>query len=76
MWGLFPALFSTCDFPTPTLELNVRESRVHGLKLVAYSNLPIEFGGSGTLMDEALSSLGMEKGEGGDSEPQVKQENS
>lgn len=53
MWGLFPALFPTCDFPTPTLELHVRESRLHGLNTVAYNDLPIEFGGSGKLMDGA-----------------------
>ena len=64
MWGLFPALFPTCDFPTPTLELHVRESHVHGLNLVAYSDLPTEFGGSGKLMDGAPLDLEKENQDG------------
>lgn len=64
MWGLFPALFPTYNFPTPTLELHVRESRVHSLNLVAYNDLPIEFGGSGKLMGGALSNLEKENQDG------------
>lgn len=75
MWGLFPALFPTCDFPTPTVELHVRESRVHNLNLVAYSDLPLEFGGSGKRMDEALSKSEKDNEEEGNADAKIKLEN-
>lgn len=74
IWGLYPALFPTCLFPTPSLEVHVRESRVHDLKLVAYSDLPVEFGGSGKRMDEALLDSKEESETEGNSDVKGKQE--
>ena len=68
-------MFPACDFPTPTLELHVRESRVHGLNLVAYSDLPIEFGGSGKWMDGAQFNLKKEKQDGENPDAKARQEN-
>lgn len=74
VWGLYPTLFPTCHFPTPGLEVHVRESRVRDLNLVAYSDLPVDFGGSGKLMDEALLDSKKESETGGNSDAKGKQE--
>lgn len=48
---------------------------MHDLKVVAYSDLPIEFGGSGKQMGGGLLNLGREKEEGGNPDAKAKQEN-
>lgn len=68
-------MFPTYDFPTPTLELHVRESRVHDLDLVAYSDLPLEFGGSGKRMDGAQANVEKENRDEGNPDAKAKEEN-
>lgn len=52
----------------------MRESRVRDLNLVAYSDFPVEFGGSGKRMDEALLESKKESETGGNSDVKGKQE--